>query len=70
MEVCPKLPVETCGLGTVYINPDPSATIKVSDLAVGGTENFDITNRHKAGTTAQPAAPNYQQCVVGCFPTQ
>jgi len=61
MEVCPKLPVETCGTGDWYINQ----IHRTSDPQLAVPENFDITNRHKAGTTAQPAAPNYQQELVG-----
>jgi len=74
MEVCPKLPVETCGAGDWYINPDPKATIKtLSDINYGGqggtspnsnttppNNTFDI-KIYKAGTTAQPADPKYSR---------
>lgn len=60
MEVCPKLPVETCGPGDWYVKPPttPSdAGIKASGI-IG--QDFDINN-YSAGTTAQPAAEAYQR---------
>jgi len=71
MEVCPKLPVETCTSGDWYINPErsPSTNIrtvtdiqaKLNDATQGkDLSSFDI-KIYKAGTTAQPADPKYQR---------
>ncbi len=60
MEVCIKLPVDRCGSGDWYVDPnpaDPAARKKASDV-IGQT--FDISI-HKAGTTAELAAPEYRR---------
>ena len=58
MEVCTKLPVETCGAGDWYVNP--ATNTKASDVNSVIGHTFSI-NTHKAGTTAQPADPSYQR---------
>ncbi|MEP0854910.1 hormogonium polysaccharide biosynthesis protein HpsA [Trichocoleus sp. DQ-U1] len=65
MEVCTKLPVTECTPADWYIDPTPGSLKKASDKTVGGTYKFidqalDISNTHKAGTTAKPA-PQYQR---------
>ncbi|AFY40745.1 hormogonium polysaccharide biosynthesis protein HpsA [Nostoc sp. PCC 7107] len=58
MEVCVKVPATTCGDGDWYIKPGTTGALKVSDIAFNTA--LDITNTHQAGTTAQPAASQYQ----------
>ncbi|MBD1837608.1 hypothetical protein H6F78_21690 [Coleofasciculus sp. FACHB-64] len=66
MEVCPKLPVSSCTpndwwvkLPAPFDNSAPTAGIKASAITPGTTD-FDPAI-HKAGTTAQLAAPEYQR---------
>ncbi len=57
MEVCPKLPVDSCGANDWFV--DPATNLKASAVTVINVVfNSSV---HKAGTTAQSAASDYQR---------
>jgi hypothetical protein len=62
MEVCIRVPASTCTDNDWYIRPPVTGItpLRVSDIIANGTVALDITGTHQAGTTAQPAAPQYQ----------
>ncbi len=58
MEVCTIIPVSNCTDNDWFIDPAAIPPLKASSV-IGDT--LDISGEHKAGTTAQPAAPLYQR---------
>ena len=69
MEVCTKVPASQCGSADWYIRPPlataipPVTALKSSDIAATLNTSIEVLNlstRHQAGTTAQPAASQYQ----------